>query len=62
VNDPEQAEEMLSTILKTNLYTKVHCPCGTDVMRWNYAHHCKFPKHKAWLLTMEGLKNKSNSE
>jgi hypothetical protein len=42
----------MEKILKEELYETVHCPCGTTVKRYNYAHHCSFPKHKAWSRLM----------
>lgn len=43
-----QAELSILTILEQPIDTDVRCPCGTVTKRWNYAHHCNFPKHKKW--------------
>ncbi|KAG6961464.1 hypothetical protein JG687_00007700 [Phytophthora cactorum] len=46
------AKEMMTNIFKALLHEDIRCPCGKKMKRWNYAHHCTFPKHKAWVSTM----------
>ena len=46
------AEGKMKKIFNSRLEDTVDCPCGTTTRRWNYAHHCQFPKHKAWMKTM----------
>jgi hypothetical protein len=48
VMDLAKAETMMKIIFVAEISEKVSCPCGSSMIRWNYAHHCSFPKHKAW--------------
>jgi hypothetical protein len=48
--DPATAENMMLNNSPMHIY--INCPCGTRLRRWNYAHHCSFPKHKAWVAIM----------
>ncbi|GMF41253.1 unnamed protein product [Phytophthora lilii] len=48
----DTAEEMIMTIFDSDNHEEILCPCGKATKRWNYAHHCSFPKHKTWVKMM----------
>jgi hypothetical protein len=52
VLDPKLAEEMMKVVITSGLKDIVHCPCGSTPRKWNYIHHCSFPKHTAWVKMM----------
>ncbi len=52
VDDPVLAEEMMKAIIVSELSDEIMCPCGKKMKTWNYAKHCTWPKHKAWMKTM----------
>lgn len=57
LTDPELCEKIIDKLIHmTPDETSIECPCGTILKRWNFAHHCKFPKHITWTKTMPELK------
>jgi hypothetical protein len=50
VFDIDRAEEMVMAIFDSDNHEESLCPCGKAIKRWNYAHHCSFPKHNAWVM------------
>jgi hypothetical protein len=52
VDDLSKAESMMEHIFRAEAFEPVSCPCGKTIIKWNYAHHCSFPKHKAWSKLM----------
>jgi hypothetical protein len=57
VSEVAEAEKMMTVIFRAQLHKDVVCPCGKAMKRWNYAHHCTYPKHKAWVLSMPESNN-----
>ena len=53
---PIKAEEAMKIALNTQFECELICPCGSKTKRWNYAVHCKVPKHIAWMETMPETK------
>ncbi len=51
--DPVKANKMMDQLDKANIYSTVHCPCGTSFTRYNWSNHCSFPKHQAWAGMMD---------
>jgi len=52
ITDSKEAEKMMKKIFKSQLHEEITCPCGKIMIRWNFAHHCSYPKHKFWVGTM----------
>ena len=48
-SEVEKSVGMINDIKRAPGGQEVQCPCGSIVKRWNFAHHCSFPKHKAWI-------------
>lgn len=52
MTNPIEVETSIIKLLETGYEEQVNCPCGSTMLRWNYARHCDVKKHKYWISTM----------